>query len=85
MNESQRKQDLRNAIVDLYNNLARARDICDSMLKGLENESLTLEYVTKMRKRQRIMELNYTNQAVHARINLAELTDRIIEEIIETL
>ena len=85
MNEARRKQDLRNAIVDLHNNLARARDICALMLESLENEALTLEYVTRMRKRQKIMEQNYLNPSVHSRKEMTELTDKIMEEIIETL
>jgi hypothetical protein len=85
MKEAQRKQDLRNAIVDLHNNLARARDICASMLEEIEKESLTLERVVKMRKRQKIMEQNYLNPSVHSRKEMTELTDKIMEEIIETL
>jgi hypothetical protein len=85
MNEAQRKQDLRNAIVDLHNNLARARDICALMLERLEKDGLTIENVVKTRKHQKIMEFNYLNPSVHSRKKLTELTDKIMEEIIETL
>lgn len=85
MNEAKSKQDLRNAIVDLHNNLARARDICVSMLDDLEKKGMTIENLVRMQKRQKIMEFNYLNPAEHSKKKLVELTDKITEEIIETL